>query len=132
VAAGPNARRMIGHSQRELGRDAEAYETFGRVALEAEAAADQDEKYLETATLAREEQARLRPTIALLSITVPPSSAGATLTVGGRTIPSDRWNEPIAVEPGKVVVVLTGGDEPLVQSVEATAGGSASLDLTAS
>ena len=132
IVASPNAHLMIGHTLRELGREAEAYETFGSVALEAEAAAATNDKNAETAKLAREEQERLRAKIALLSLSLPTTSSTATLTVGGRDIPRERWGEPIAVEPGKVMVVLTDSGDPLVRSIEAAAGGTESLELTTS
>jgi hypothetical protein len=127
VVASPNAHLMIAHSLRELGRHPEAYEAFGMVAREAEAAG---EKYAETAKLAAEERENLRAKISLLSLTLPSTGAGATLTVGGRTIPTARWDEPIAVEPGRVVVVLSDGGDNLVRSVDASAGGTETLDLS--
>jgi hypothetical protein len=129
VVASPNTHLMIAHSLRELGRDAEAYETFGRVALEAERAAADSPKYEETARLAREEQERLRDGIALVTLSLPEVGSDATLTVAGRSIPRERWRDPIAVTPGRVEIVLNDGGKSMVESIAVTAGGSESVTV---
>jgi len=129
VVASPNTHLMIAHAMRELGRFAEAYEVLEAAEREATEAAKQDAKYEQTATLARDEQALVRDEIALLTVTIPDPEPGATLTVGGRTIPEDRWSSPIAVDPGNVTVVYQGSDEPVVKQVQAEAGGESVVAL---
>jgi hypothetical protein len=129
VVASPNTHLMIAHAMRELGRFAEAYDVLGAVEREASEAAQQDTKYEQTATLARDEQALLREKVALLTVTIPAPEAGATLTVGGRQVPEAAWATPIAVDPGNVTVVYQGADEPIVKQVSAEAGGEAAVTL---
>src|SRR5262245_31392881 len=86
IVASPNTHLMIGHAERELGRDAAAYATFEAVAEQAEAAMSSDEKYRKTAQIAREELDKLRPSVGLVTIQVSGADEGATLSVEGREI----------------------------------------------
>lgn len=129
VVASPNTHLMIAHAMRELGRFAEAYAELEGVAREAGEAAKIDAKYEQTAELAREEMELLRDKVALLTVTIPSPAPGATLTIGNRPIPEDRWSSPIAIDPGNVTVIYQGSDEPIVQQVQAEAGGEAAVTL---
>ena len=130
VVASPNAHLMIAESQRELGQLATAYETFGKVAVEADDASRSDPKYADTAATVRQKRDALRAKIALLTIDLGgPVPAGARLTVAGRPVAVERASEPIAVDPGVVMVVLTAGNVPIAREIEATAGADLALSL---
>jgi hypothetical protein len=130
TVASPNAHLMMAVTLIEMDRKPEAYELLQHVIRGAETAAQQDAKYENAASAAREKQTALRAEIGLVKVLGAASKAepGATLTVNGRDISSDRWSDPIAVDPGPVSVSLTG-DEIRQDSV--TAGGEVTIDFTA-
>jgi hypothetical protein len=87
-----------------------------------------EEKYKQTIDAAQQEIDKLRPQVGLLTVTgVEGADPVASLTVAGTTVASSEWNEPIAVEPGSVSVVLTGRPE---KTVDVAAGGEVSVDLS--
>jgi hypothetical protein len=131
VVASPNTHLMITHAMRELGRFAEAYEELEGVEREAAEAAKIDEKYEQTVTLAREEKEALRAKMAFLSVTIPSPEPGATLTIGERDIPADRWGAPIPVDPGTTTVIYQGSGDPIVRKIQAEPGGQVSVTLEA-
>jgi len=110
---------MIGHTLRELGRNAEAHREFELAIEEAEAAAASDPKYAESASKARAKLEALLPKIGLLEVTVRGAADDAVLRVAGNEVERARWGKPVAVDPGQVTVTLTTGGDSLVQDVEA-------------
>lgn len=129
IVASPNTLLMIAHAEKELGRDAAAYESFAVVAEQAEAAAATDPKYGKTAEIAREELGKLRASVALLTVDAPGADEAASLTVGGKKLERERWGKPVAVTPGNVTVVLSSGGKSEVREVTTTAGGEEALSI---
>lgn len=132
IVASPNTHLLIAHTLRELGRNAEAYDEFGLVAVEAREAAKTDPKYEKSAELAIEEQKLLREKIGLVTVEVTGATDAATLTVEGRQIPREKWGAPIAVDPGRATFLLTTAGDPVVREREVTAGGEHTLRIDAS
>jgi hypothetical protein len=129
IVASPNTHLMIAHSLHELGRFAEAYEELGLVAQEAAAAATTNPKYQDSVERALGEQQRMRASIALLTLDIPPASDDARLTIGGRVIPRAQWSAPIAVDPGNVSVVLQSAGQSVVRDIQLEAGSEQRLSL---
>lgn len=127
IVASPNSRILIVQTLDAMGRTAEAYEEVEAVVAQAEAAAAADPKYEQTAKAARDLRDAIRPAIGMVQVNVPAGLTTGTLTVNGRVIPSERWEQPVAVKPG-VVTVEFSGEEPKEVTVEA--GGQVSVDLT--
>ncbi|MBW2458687.1 MAG: hypothetical protein JRI68_29585 [Deltaproteobacteria bacterium] len=129
IVASPNSHLMVVRTLVSLSRNAEAYVEAETVVAEADTAAATDPKYEATASAARELAGKLRAQIALVTVVGADQAAppGATLTVAGRAVEPSRWGQPVAVDPGDVMVVL--GDAP-PKSVAAVAGGDHTVDFT--
>ncbi len=131
VVSSPNTHLMIAHTLRELGRNAEAYDTFGAVAEQALEAAKSDPRYEASAELALKEQSLLRDKIGLVTLEIVAPAASAKLSVEGRVIDRSRWQKPIAVDPGQATFLLTTEGDPVVRELEVTAGGEHRLRIDA-
>jgi tetratricopeptide (TPR) repeat protein len=128
AVASPNTHLMIARTLRSLGRIAEAYEELGLVVDEAEAAAKADDKYDKAADAARADRQALETEIGRLRVRGSESlGERAQLSVGGRTIPRERWDEPVVVEPGTVVVHVLG-QHP--KEIGVSAGSTVEVDVT--
>ena len=129
IVASPNTRVMIAHTLRELGRNAEAHHEFERAIEEAEAAAESNPKYAESAAKARSKRDALLPKIGLLEVAVQGADDEAVLRVAGQEVERARWGKAVAVDPGKVTVTLSLGADSLVQEVTAVAGQTAQITI---
>jgi tetratricopeptide (TPR) repeat protein len=128
AVASPNTHLMIARTLRSLDRIAEAYEELGQVVAEAEAAAKADDKYDKAADAARADRQALETEIGRVRVRGSESlGERAQLSVGGRTIPRERWDEPVVVEPGMVVVHVLG-QQPKEMGV--SAGSTVDVDVT--
>src|SRR5438552_3523738 len=105
----PNSHLMVARTLREHGQLVDAYVEFGRVVLEADAAAEQDVKYLPAAQASRAERAKLRARIAMITVYVKDPPADVKVVVGDRVIERERWGKPIAMVPGALVARATAG-----------------------
>jgi len=124
--ASPNSHLYIARCMRELGQLVDAYLEFEKVTAEAQTAG---EKYAQTGETAKVEHDELKAKIALVSVNVTTPEVGATLTIGGKEVPQDRWGQPFPAMPGSVDVRLEAPGKPAAtQSV--TAGAGESKDAT--
>jgi hypothetical protein len=120
----PNSHLMVARTLREHGQLVDAYVEFGRVVLEADAAAEQDVKYLSAAQASRAERAKLRARIAMVTVYVKDPPADVKVVVGDRVIERESWGRPIAMVPGALVARATAGGRPdQRQEIVAVPGG---------
>jgi hypothetical protein len=131
VVASPNARLMIAHSLRELGRNAEAYEELSASLAQAEKAAASDPKYAGSADSARQEMDQIRGRVGMVTVTVTSDDPAASLTIGGRRVERARWGTPVPVDPGTITVSLSSAQGSTVEELKVDAGGEASLSIGA-
>ncbi|MBI3201261.1 MAG: hypothetical protein HYZ29_06920 [Myxococcales bacterium] len=131
AVASPNSHLMVARELVELGRLEEAWAEYQKTVAEAEAAAQKDPKYADTANSAKTEQGDLKGKLAFIKLTVTGAGAGSRVTVHSKEIPETDWGKPIAVAPGKVRVELVGSDgKETVKEVDATAGGEVAVALS--
>lgn len=123
AVASPNSHLMVARELVELGRLEEAWAEYEATIAEADAAAQKDPKYADTAAGAKNEQKDLRGKLGFLKLDVGSPGPGSRVTVKGKEIPQADWGKPIAVAPGPVRVELVATDgKEIVQEVNATAG----------
>ncbi|UQA63474.1 tetratricopeptide repeat protein [Polyangium aurulentum] len=128
AVASPNSHLYIARCLRETGQKAEAYLEFDAVVAEAQTAG---EKYAATGEQAKTERDELASKIALVTVNVASPAPGATLTIGGKTVPEDRWGKPYPVAPGSVDVTLEAPGKPAAkESVTAKAGEQKTVSLS--
>jgi hypothetical protein len=130
----PNSHLMIARSLREHGQLIEAYSEFGKVALEADAAAANDAKYQPAAQASRSERAKLRARLTMITIFVKEPPEDLRVTVGDRAIEKASWGRPVPVLPGALVARATASGRPEQrQDVAAVPGGDVAVtfDFTA-
>lgn len=131
AVASPNSHLMIARELAELGRHEEAWSEYAKTISEAEAAAQADPKYADTATSAKTEQADLKTKLGFLRLTVTGAGPGSRVTVRGREIAQADWSQPIAVAPGSVRVELVSNDgKETVKEVDAAAGSEVAVALS--
>jgi len=120
AVASPNSHLYIARCMREMGQLVDAYLEFEKVTAEAQTSG---EKYAQTGETAKVERDELNPKIALVSANVTTAELGATLTIGGKEVPQDRWGKPFPAMPGNVDVRLEApGKTAATQSVSAAGG----------
>jgi hypothetical protein len=128
AVASPNSHLMIARTIKNMGQRLDAYQEYQAVVSEARAAAAKNPKYQKAADAGAQDLAALGAEIGLVRVTGTGSAtADAQLTVGGRVIERDRWDQAIPVEPGAVTVQLTGGSP---KSVDVPAGSTTDVDLS--
>lgn len=128
AVASPNSHLMIARTIKSMGKRLDAYQEYQAVVLEAEAAAAKNPKYQKAADAAAQDLAALGAEIGLVRVAGTGSAtADAQLSVGGRVIERERWNEAIPVEPGMVTIQLSGGSP---KSVDVPAGSTTDVDLS--
>lgn len=131
AVASPNSHLMVARALVELGRLEEAWTEYDKTIVEAEAAAQKDPKYADTASGAKTEQTDLKGKLGFLKLNVTGAGAGSRVTVRGKEVPEADWGKPIAVMPGSVRVELVGNDgKETVQEVNATAGSETPVTLS--
>lgn len=133
VVASPNSLLYVARSLEQLGQHRAAYAEFGKVIEQAEARAAAEPKYAPTASTARTEQTELAAKLAWLTVHVRGAGESASLRVGGELIARDAWQQPLAVDPGQVTLVVDAPPNPSVsQTVTVQAGDKREIDLDAS
>jgi len=130
IVASPNSHFMAVLMLQKLGRMAEAYREAKLVVVEAEQAAEFEEKYTKTADAAQDKANELRASIGLLTVTVD-APDDSTLTVAGREIDRADWGKEIAVDPGEVAVMLTTPTGETSRTVRLFASGSEGVTVGA-
>lgn len=123
----PNSHFFVANCLRDLGRLAEAYIEYDRVAIEAKAAGEQYEGAIEASIAERD---ALAPKIVMVNVTTPGSQTDSVLTVGGLEVTADLWGKPIPAMPGSIEVNLSAsGKAPITQTVTGAAGETKSVTL---
>jgi hypothetical protein len=106
IVDSPNARLELARALRDAGKAADAWTEYERVVEDATRMAATEPRYAQTADAAAAERRDLESKLAFVEVTPEHVPAGATLRVGGRTIPPEQWAAPIVAPPGAVDVVL--------------------------
>jgi hypothetical protein len=120
----PNSHLMIARSLREKGELVEAYAEFGKVVLEADAAAARDAKYRSASEASRAERAKLRARLTMLTIFVKEPPDDLRVLLGDKPIEKERWGRPVPVLPGALVARATAaGRAEQRQELAAVPGG---------
>jgi len=133
AVASPNSHLMVARELVELGRLEEAWAEYEKTVAEAEAAAQKDPKYADTASGAKNEQNDLKGKLAFLKLTVSGGGPGSRVTVRGKEVPPSDWGKPVPVMPGSVRVELVASDgKETVQEVNAAAGSETPVTLSPS
>jgi hypothetical protein len=131
AVASPNSHLMVARELVELGRLEDAWVEYEKTVAEAEAAAQKDPKYADTASSAKTEQGDLKTKLAFVKLTVTGAGPGSRVTVHSREIPEADWGKPVAVTPGKIRVELVGSDgKETVKEVDAAAGSEVAVELS--
>lgn len=126
----PNARLYVARCQRELGKLPEAYEELTITIREADALAAKEERYAATRDAAAAERAALLSKIATLTIAIVNPPTDLVLKVNGRTIDTRRLTEPLAVEPGAIVIEASATNvKPFRKELTVVAGTSEAVPI---
>ena len=123
VTGSPNARIFVARRLRELGRLPEAYAEMQTTWRDAQAQADQEERYAATRDTAAAEIALLDTLVGKVIVALPAELAGATVVVNDETLTPARIGQPVVVNPGQVRIVATTGDGRRVEHAVAVAAG---------
>jgi hypothetical protein len=110
IVADPDASLMIARSQQTLGELLAAQAAYETAEQEAEAAAQQNDKYRPLLESIRKEQAELEGVLAHLTIKLVFAPQGTTLTIDGELVPAEKVGQPMTLTPGSVTVVATAPD----------------------
>jgi hypothetical protein len=120
----PNSHLMIARTLREHGELIAAYWEFGKVVLEADAAAARDAKYEPASQASRAERAKLRARLTMLTIFVKSPPEDLRIVVGDKPIEKDNWGRPVPILPGALVAHATAaGRAEQHQELAAVPGG---------
>jgi hypothetical protein len=108
----PNSHLMIARTLREHGELIEAYAEFGKVVLEADAAAARDAKYQSASLASRAERAQLRARLTMVTIFVKDPPDDLRVLVADKPIDKEHWGRPVPVLPGALVARATAAGRP--------------------
>lgn len=132
VVASPNTRLYVARCLREMNKNVQAYNEFGRTAAEARDLAKTDSRYEKAAEAAEQDQKALEPKIGLVAVNVEHASPSTTLKVGGEEVRREAWGQPVAVEPGSAEIAAeTPGRPASKKSVTIAAGQKESVSVDA-
>ncbi len=133
VIDSPNARLELSRALRDAGQMGDAWTEYGRVVDDATKLSASESRYSQTVDAARAERAEVEPKLAFVTVTISHPPLIATLKVGGRPVPPDRWDAPIIAADGAVDVVLfdQSGKELARQTVLANVGQKTAVALDA-
>ena len=103
MVASPNSHLMIARTMRDHGDIVEAYIEYGKLIVEAEAAALRDARYAATAQASRAERAKLRARLTFVTIKVKEPPDDLRITIGERSLDKDNWGTPVPIASGALV-----------------------------
>ena len=103
VVASPNSHLMIARTMRDHGDIVEAYIEYGKLIVEAEAAAERDTRYAATAQASRAERAKLRARLTIVTVQVKEPPDDLRITIGDRSLDKDNWGTPVPIASGALV-----------------------------
>src|SRR5260370_3719660 len=95
IVDSPNARLELARTLRDSNNLRDAWVEYGRVIDSATKLAATEARYAKTADAATSERGDIEPKLAFVTVTVANASAGATLKIGGQSIPSEQSAAPI-------------------------------------
>jgi hypothetical protein len=132
IVASPNSRLMVVQALAELGRDVAAYHEAVALVAEAEAAAAKAaRRYEATLKAARAELEAAEARVALVKVSVAAPADDVAITVGGAPLAREVWGTPQPYAPGSLEIVITSAAGSRSRTLEATAGESFEVELTA-
>jgi hypothetical protein len=131
VVKSPNTRLMIARCLRELGRLGEAYAETAATIAEAEAASERHPRYAETTRAAQNDLKTLATRVGFVKIELPGAATGeSTAKIGERSFDATAMNDPIAVTPGDMTVVVnTPGRSEYRRDIVVEAGSTQTLTI---
>jgi hypothetical protein len=122
VVASPNSHMMVVRSLARLGKSLEAHREATATLAEAQAAVATNPKYASTVQGMKDELVELEKKLAVVVLVLPTGVTDGKLTVNKKPVEPGVWATPIVMDPGKVDVVLTRGDERSKLSLDAPMG----------
>lgn len=129
AVASPNSHLMYARELVALERFVDAYESYEKIIVEAEAAAKLDAKYAQSGEAAKKEMTDLEAKIGLLTVNVK-GSPGDIVRVGGKELPETKWGKPLPLMPGSVrVELVTSSGKEVSEEVALGAGQRTSVEL---
>jgi len=129
AVASPNSHMMIAKTLRSMGRLADAYREAKLTLVEAERAAEVNEKYATTAEHASTMLQDMQAEVGFVTIRVAPAWSGR-VTVNGRAV--DDLDQPVVVDPGPVTVALAAPHGLEEQALMISRGGTALVEFAPS
>ena len=121
--ASPNAQIYVARCLRELGKLAEAYQSYSDTIHAADAKASEEERYAATRSAAAAERAALESKVARLVIASAETSEGLVVKVDGKELEPSLVGEVLAHMPGKARIQATApGRGSFDKTVELKAG----------
>lgn len=121
IVASPNSRLMIARELAALSRFGEAYREAVVAARLAESAAAADPKYAAAVEGAQDDLAEFRAKVGFVKLDLR-GIADSEVVIAGRTVTREEKAEPIAVDPGEVVVVARSPRGQVTRTVTVAAG----------
>lgn len=109
AVASPNSHYMIGRTLLRMQRYAEAYHELVAAAAEADAAANRDEKYRQTADATRAELTEVEGKVA--RVTVKLRGGVGTVKLNGRQLDAGEVGRSVVVDPGSATIEWSVGGE---------------------
>jgi hypothetical protein len=128
IVASPNSRLMIARELAALSRFGEAYREAVVAARLAEEAAAADPKYADAVKGAQDDLAEFRAKVGFVKLDLR-GIADSEVVIAGRTITREEKPEPIAVDPGEVVVVSRSPRGQVTRKVNVAAGAEATVSF---
>ncbi len=121
--ASPNAQIYVARCLRELGKLAEAYQSYSDTIHAADAKANEEERYAATRSAAAAERAALESKVARLVIASAETSGGLVVKVDGKELEPSLIGEVLAHMPGRARIEATApGRGSFDKAVELKAG----------
>jgi hypothetical protein len=121
----PNSRLMVGRVLIKLGRLSEAYRELELTVDLAKTLAVSQAKYQKTVDAAQKELDELEKRISVVHV-----AQGAKVEIQGKAVDVSQWQRRVAVEPGKVEILVTFTDGRKVErSLEMKPGDAVELNL---
>ncbi len=128
----PNSLLFIARCQAETGQPKDAYRTFNRVVVEADARIATEPKYAPTRDSATTERDELTKKLALVTVNVANADDTTRVSLAGGPLPRDEWGKPQPMDPGATEVVMEHGANPPVRKpLQLEVGRSESIDFDA-
>jgi len=107
TVASPNSLVYVARCQAKLGQSKEAWKTFKRVMVEADAkAAAGETKYQQTRDSAAHEIIDVQNQIGIINVTVNSTDPNAVARVNGTPLPKEDWGQDYAVDAAPVELTL--------------------------